>query len=351
MFNPFLVLMVGLIGGFISGFLGTGCGIIITPFLMDIGIPPLNAVSSQLCHAVGTNMTNFFTYNRNRDVDFSLVFFILIGGAFGAFIEWLSLKYFSSGDSSGAVDKFSYIYIFMLIIFGLTMLAQSFRSIFSRNKKTYYQAVTMRRWMVYIPFHKVFRRSRAEMSVLVPIVIGLFGGLIVSSLGGGTNLFLAPILTYLIGRISPVVPGTTALAGAAMSAIVALVYADRGFISDPLFVVILFAGGSTGAWIGVKLTYKIKRHYINFTASLVILTMAARQIIKLLENKVVPPIRTDHTYANSFLVVLTKKSPILFTICCIAIVVLLAFLWERRLNKISKSQILSSQKRHDSKVV
>ncbi|MDR0744791.1 MAG: sulfite exporter TauE/SafE family protein [Holosporales bacterium] len=326
-YDPFLIFSTGLVGGFISGFLGVGCGVIITPVLMELGVPPLIAVSSQLCHAVGTNLTNFLSYKRKRDVDFHLAAYILLGGGIGAAYEWFLLKY--SSGSNAVLTKFIYIYAAILIIFGFIMLYQSI-SEWKDNKHTkHISTVMMRRWMLYLPFHKVFVRSRTEMSILIPIFIGFLAGLIVASLGGGNNLFMAPIITYLIGRISPVVHGTTALSGYVITAITSLVYAQSGYCCDLAFVLILFVGAGLGAFIGVRLSYNIKRSYLNFIAAIVVFLMSSRQIFKLISNSFTIPFSQQFDFTKSYFFNLVNKNCICYTFFCIALISAIAYIFEK----------------------
>lgn len=325
--DPILIFLTGLFGGFISGFLGLGCGVIITPMLMEFGIPPMIAVATQLCHAVGTNLTSFLTYWRKTDVDFHLALYILIGGVFGSAFEWLMLKYY--GDSKFAFNKFVYVYIFILLIFGFVMLFQSFKEWRHGKSRKYKQSVSMKRWMLYLPFHKVFVRSRAEMSVLIPIFVGFFAGLLVSSLGGGNNLFMAPIITYLIGRISPVANGTTALAGSVITTIIALVYSTNGFCCDMFFVLLLFAGASFGSWVGVRLTYKVHRYYIYAVGAVVVFLMASRQIFKLAHNSFSSGIGLNVDLSKSIVGNLVGNDPTVYTLICIILIAVIAFYCER----------------------
>ena len=310
-----------------SGFLGLGCGVIITPVLMEFGIPPMIAVSTQLCHAVGTNLTNFLTYKRKMDVDFHLATYLLLGGMFGAVFEWLILK--NSSNSKFAFNKFVYVYIFILIIFGIIMLFQSFRAWKHGDTTKYKKSVSMRRWMLYLPFHKIFIRSRAEMSILIPIFVGFLAGLLVSSLGGGNSLFMAPIITYLIGRISPVVYGTSAFAGCIISAVITIIYSSSDYCCDITFVLLLFAGASIGSWIGVKLTYKIERYCIYALGSVVVFIMAIRQIYNI----------THHSFANTYNFKIDLSQSVLggivggdhmtYTFTCIFLIAGISFFSER----------------------
>ncbi len=330
--DPVLIFLTGLFGGFVSGFLGVGCGVIITPMLMEFGIPPLIAVSTQLCHAVGTNFTSFLTYKRKMDVDFHLGGYMLFGCALGAIVEWIVLE--NASNTKAVVNKFIYIYIIVLVVFGFIMLTQSIREWRTKGYKKYTKSVSMRRWMLYLPVHKIFVRSRAEMSVIIPIFIGFLAGLLVSSLGGGNNLFMAPIITYLIGRISPVVYGTTALVGFVITAIISMVYSSSGYCCDMLFVLLLFAGAAFGSWVGVRLTYKVKRYYIYAAAAIVVFLMASRQIAKLLNHSFTQSQVPSVNFDNSWLFNVVGKNYLAYTAVCIVTIAAIAYIYEKTLQKL-----------------
>ena len=306
---------IGLLGGFVSGFLGIGCGIIITPLLVDLGLSPLVAIPTQLCHSVGTNFANFLSYAHKRDVDFHLALYILLGGVLGAACEWI-------------INKFLYIYIFVLIIFGFVMLKQSFQEWKKSKSKQIIYSVSMRHWMLYLPFHKIFLRSRAEMSIIIPILLGFLTGLLVAALGGGNNIFMAPIITYLIGRISPVVYGTTALSGFIITSMVVLIYSFNSYYCDMSLVLMLFVGAALGSWLGVKLTYKVPRYLLNIIASIITFFMASKQIYKLLhpiDNNTINEINEEITeHSNSY------------TLLCIILVILLSYVYKTILDFIAK---------------
>ncbi len=329
-FSLLSVLLTGSVGGFTSGFLGTGCGIIITPLLMDFGLPPFVAIPTQLCHAVGTNFTSFLSYKRRTDVDYLFAFFILVGGCFGAFLEWIFLK--NANNPEVILHKFSYIYIGILIVFGSIMLFQSIVTLKYPAKKITQYKLMMRKWMQYLPLHKVFGRFRVEASVTIPIFIGLMSGILVASLGGGSNLFIAPVITYLIGRISPVVYGTTAMASFVVTALVALIYASQHYCCDIALVLLLFVGASFGSWLGVKLTYKIRRSYINIISSGVMFFMAGKQLIKVLNAN---SAMSNYTLSTSEGIIV---HPVRYTSMCIILVMIIAYFYERTLEKISKTR-------------
>ena len=333
--NPLVMLVIGVIGGLISGFLSTGCGLIITPLLIDLGLPPCVAIPTQLCHAVGTNFTNFLVYKRKSDVDFILVMYILLGGCIGTFCEWLFLK--NATNPQTILNKFLYIYVAILGIFGLITLYQSFYTL-NRSKNTIKKySIMMRKWMTYLPYHKVFGRSRTEMSVLVPIGLGIITGMLVASLGGGSNLFMAPILTYLIERISPVVYGTVSMASFVITVLITFVYASQNYCCDIIIVMILFAGASFGSWCGVKLSYKVPRYRISIISGVVMLCMAGKQVYKIFNCQ----------QGSSSLKVLMPdiivSNPNKYTLFCVSLIIIVAYFYEKILENFSKTRWFRKQ--------
>ena len=325
---------IGLLGGFVSGILGIGCGIIITPLLVDIGLSPFVAIPTQLCHSIGTNFANFLSYANKRDVDFHLALYILLGGILGAACEGAFLKLVT--DKQVIIDKFLYIYIFVLVIFGFIMLKQSFQEYKKSKSKKIIYSVSMRHWMLYLPFHKIFSRSRTEMSIIVPILLGFITGLLVAALGGGNNLFMAPIITYLIGRISPIVYGTTALSGFIITSMVAIVYAINNYSCDMSLVLMLFGGAALGSWLGVKLSYKIPRYILSVVASIVTFFMAGKQLYQLIY-------KLNH---NSSFSTYSENGghSVNYTILCIIIIMLLSYLYKTILDFLAKRIFINKEK-------
>lgn len=235
--------LLGGIGGFVSTFLGIGGGIIITPILLMTDIPPMVAVTSQLYNSVGTNLIGFLGYWRDRAVDVPLAWYIFVGGVFGAFAEMLIIHIY---DKNSTLDM---IYGVILMLLGGTMVAQNIRGALYPKPK--HMHVTMREWMIYIPWHRVFVRSRVEISTIIPVGVGFVIGAITITLGGGGNLFIVPILSYLIGRTSPVVAGTSLLAVASISVLVILIQMTNSALGDIVLVGLLLLGSFMGSQLAL----------------------------------------------------------------------------------------------------
>jgi uncharacterized membrane protein YfcA len=333
LFGILLIFATGLVGGFVSGFLGIGCGVIITPMLMEFGVPPLTAIATQLCHAVGTNLTNFLTYKRKHDVDFHLASYMLVGGTMGAICEWMFLERHSTQQT--AFGKFVYVYVTVLVVVGVVMLSQSVSEWGGKPENQHRKGVLMRRWMLYLPFHRIFARSRSEMSILIPIFVGFLAGVLVASLGGGSNLFMVPVITYLIGRISPVVNGTTSVVSSVIAVVITLIYSRSGYCCDIIYVLLLFAGAAFGSMTGVKLTYKVRRSHTYAVAVVVVFAMVVRQIFRLAKGAILNGVSHASLDINvSTLPQFAKDKPLTYTAMCLLVVVVTALLYEKLMRKI-----------------
>src|SRR3546814_11981670 len=77
----FLILGLGAVVGVLSGMFGVGGGFLLTPLLMQIGIPPALAVPSSANQVVGASVSGCIAHWRRGTVDVKLGL-ILLGGGF-----------------------------------------------------------------------------------------------------------------------------------------------------------------------------------------------------------------------------------------------------------------------------
>jgi uncharacterized membrane protein YfcA len=270
--NVFLILGLGWMGGFLSGMLGVGGGVIITPALMVLGVPPLVAVASQVNHSIGTNLTGFLNYRRNNDVDFRLGGILLIGGIFGAILGVFLLRWLNAHGQ--AVTIITASYIILLAAMSFVLFRQSLKTLAHYRSAT--KVIHTPSWTRYIGLKIYFTRTRVELSILFPLLVGLVNGALTSSLGVGNGIFMMPAISYLIGRTSPVVYGTTLLAGVGMSIVTTFMYAVGTQSVDLFLVLILLGGGILGSQMGVRFGYTLPRPYIGIIGAFVILGICLR---------------------------------------------------------------------------
>lgn len=270
--NLLLIICLGWVGGFLSGMLGIGGGVIITPALMVLGVPPIVAVASQVNHSIGTNLTGLLNYRRNNDVDFNLGGLLLMGGIVGAVLGVYLLRWLNAHGQAVSIITISYIIVLTAMSF--VLFRQSIKTL--AHYKSALKAIHTPNWTRYIGLKMYFTRTRVELSILFPLVVGLINGALTSSLGVGNGIFMMPAISYLIGRTSPVVYGTTLLAGVGISIVTTFMYAIGSQSVDLILVLILLGGGILGSQMGVRFGYTLPRPYIGILGALVILGICVK---------------------------------------------------------------------------
>ena len=66
------LLIVGFIGGLVSGFIGSGGAFVLTPGMMSLGVPGVVAVASNLCHKFPKALVGAWKRHKYGQVDIKL---------------------------------------------------------------------------------------------------------------------------------------------------------------------------------------------------------------------------------------------------------------------------------------
>src|SRR5512137_1335988 len=72
---------VGFVGGLVSGFIGSGGALVLTPGMMSLGVPGLMAVASNMCHKFPKALVGAMKRFKYGQVD------VKLGIIFGIFAE------------------------------------------------------------------------------------------------------------------------------------------------------------------------------------------------------------------------------------------------------------------------
>lgn len=260
--NPWLIISIGFLGGLLTGLLGVGGGLFITPTLMTLGIPPVTAVASQVNSMIGVSFIGYLTYKKNNDVDYPLAGIIIVGGFLGSMLG----IYFIGLFAKTQVIKYfiTYAYFIILGIMAVLLFRQSKRNLRQHLPNSPQTKPMSPKWITKPPYVHYFARSRLTISLVILFGAGLINGWLISVLGIGNGVFMMPALIYLIGRTSPVTYGTTLLTTVVITIISTCAHALQSDSVDIVLVLLLLAGGLFGSQLGVLLSYKIPRVYLGF---------------------------------------------------------------------------------------
>jgi uncharacterized membrane protein YfcA len=266
--NAFLLLGLGGIVGVLSGMFGVGGGFLMTPLLFFIGIPPAVAVGTEANQIVGSSFSGFLAHFKRKNVDIKMGLVLLIGGLCGATI---GIQIFALLRELGQVDllvKLSYV-IFLGIIGGL-MFLESLRAII-RSKANHVRVIRKKHgWIYALPFKVKFRKSGLYISVLPPLAVGFFVGILSAIMGVGGGFIMVPAMIYLLGMPTKVVVGTSLFQIIFVTAFTTIMHATTNFTVDMALAFLLLVGGVLGAQIGTRIGLKLKAEQLRILSLLVI---------------------------------------------------------------------------------
>lgn len=274
--NAPILVALGALVGFISGLFGIGGGFLMTPMLVFLGIPPAVAVGSLSNHVAASSMSSVFAYGRRRAVDFRMGGVLAAGGAVGSFagveiFRWLRLL-----GQADLVVALSYL-IFLGVIGGL-MLMESLRAILRRRSGRPAPAPRDRRppWLYGLPLKLRFPRSRLYISVLPPLLLGAFVGVLTAIMGVGGGFVLVPAMIYVLRMPAAVVVGTSLFQIIITTAITGVLQAGRNQAVDIVLAALLLVGGVLGAQVGARASSRFRAEELRAVLALIVLAVGLR---------------------------------------------------------------------------
>jgi len=187
--DVFLLLLLGGVTGLLSGIFGVGGGFLMTPLLIFIGIPPAVAVSTSASQIVGASFSGFLAHKRRQNVDFKMGTLLLLGGLIGSTV---GVAIFTRLKQMGQIDLvISLSYVVFLGTIGGLMAIESIQAILRKRRGKYIAKVKKTNWFqsLPLPWQMEFPHSRLTISALLPIIIGLLIGILVSIMGVGGGFF------------------------------------------------------------------------------------------------------------------------------------------------------------------
>lgn len=270
--NIFTLLSLGGAVGILSGLFGIGGGFLTTPFLILLGINPAIAVASSANQIVAASLSGFHAHWARRNVDFKMGSMLLVSGLVGSTIGvWI----FSWLKTLGQIDLvISLLYVVFLSSIGSLMAIESLQSMRGRKRKKpkSHKIPLSKR----LPWQMDFPRSELRISAILPLVLGLFVGVLVSIMGVGGGFFMIPAMIYLLGMPTSVVIGTSLFQIMFITINVTFLHAVTTHTVDLLLAVLLLVGSATGAQIGSRLGAKLPADKLRGLLAAMVLIVAVK---------------------------------------------------------------------------
>jgi uncharacterized membrane protein YfcA len=271
--NIFIILSLGGAVGFLSGMLGLGGGFLMTPLLMFIGIPPNIAVATSANQIVAASVSGALSHWRQGLVDLKMGMYLLLGGLFGSFTGIWIFKLLSN---AGQIETFlAIVYFILLFSIGTLMLIESSQVIRDRiRKRTVKRKLHYHNWAHRLPFKVRFYSSNLYISVIPPIIIGYFIGILSATMGIGGSFILIPSMIYFLGMPTSKVIGTSLFQIIFITAFVTLLHATSTFAVDAVLAFSLILSSVIGAQLGIIFTNKFRGEELRALLAIIVLAVA-----------------------------------------------------------------------------
>ena len=274
--NAPLLVALGALVGFISGLFGIGGGFLMTPVLVFFGIPPAVAVASMANHVAASSMSSVISYSRRRAVDFRMGGVLAGGGVVGAILGVELFRWLRLLGQADLVVALSYL-LFLGVIGGL-MLWESLQAILRRRRGEPPPPRRDRRppWLYGLPLKMRFPSSRLFISVIPPILLGAFVGVLSAIMGVGGGFVLVPAMIYILRMPANVVVGTSLFQIIVTTALTGVLQAGRNQTVDIVLATLLLAGGVLGAQFGARASSRFRAEELRAILAFIVLLVGLR---------------------------------------------------------------------------
>ncbi|MEJ2360414.1 MAG: sulfite exporter TauE/SafE family protein [Gammaproteobacteria bacterium] len=293
--NLLLILSFGLIVGLLSGLVGVGGGFLITPLLIFTGVPPLVAVATGSAQIVGTSAAGSYAHWRLGNVDFKMAILLLLGSWTGGGIGVFVARALQQSGQFGNIVTF--LYVVLLGIIGISMLIESVNAIRRHTGASTGSASKpqdKKGWMEKLPMQMSFPVSNLQLSIIIPLVLGVGVGVLTSLMGVGGGFIMVPIMIYMLKMPTKVVVGTSLFQLLFTTAVVASMQAGINHAVDPFLALSLILGSVLGTHWGTLMGVRLPAEQLRLVLALVVVGVA----VKMLWGLLVTP---DQLYSLSVL--------------------------------------------------
>ena len=269
--NGLVLLVLGALVGFLSGVFGVGGGFLLTPLLIVVGVPHAVAVATSANQIVGASVSGALAHWRRGNLDLTMGLVMLAGGVAGSVLGvWLFALLRRFGQVETVIDL---SYALLLGTLGILMLAEATRAWRrARRPAPPGRRLHVHTWLHGLPFKMRFRRSRLYISLLLPLGLGFFVGVLAAVMGVGGGFIMVPAMIYLLGMPTAMVAGTSLFQIIFVSAAVTVLQAWENGTVDIVLAGILLIGGVIGARLGSRFAGQLRGEY--FRAALAVLVLA-----------------------------------------------------------------------------
>jgi uncharacterized membrane protein YfcA len=291
--NMFLLVAAGLLIGFLSGLTGVGGGFLMTPILIMIGVPPTIAAASDSNSIIATSSSAVCGHFRLGNVDVKLGTVLLLGGLCGSAIGVELIKVLIALGGANLLIRLTYI--FVLGATGGYMFADGWRTLRGKAVAEKPAEGRLQKLVSRLPWQMEFPRSGVRLPVILPILLCVAMGILTAIMGVGGGFLIVPMLIYLLRVPLRLAVGTSLFQILFTCAGVTYMQAVTNVTVDLELALLLAAGSTIGAQIGVQANRVLRGDYLKILLASLALIVAVKMAVGLV---VTPPSLLSHVHGH-----------------------------------------------------
>lgn len=283
--NIIVILLLGLVTGFLAGMFGIGGGFIATPLLMFIGIPPAIAVSTSANQIIASSVSGLLANLRRGAVDIKMGLFLIIGGFIGSS---LGVSLFQLLQKTGQIDiVISLVYVIFLGSISIMMLIDGIKTITAKKYNIVWAVKEnsnmdgFLKWAEDLPWQVHFPKSDIKISVLVPITLSIGIGVLVALMGIGGGFIMIPAMIYILRMPSAVVVGTSLFQIIFIACNTTFLQAVTNNTVDIVLAFLMIISSSIGAQIGNRSGTKVDADSLRSFLALLLFAVCFKMFFSL----------------------------------------------------------------------
>ncbi|MFB6260218.1 MAG: sulfite exporter TauE/SafE family protein [Thiohalorhabdaceae bacterium] len=277
--NIFVLLGLGGAVGVLSGLFGVGGGFLMTPLLMMLGIPAPVAAATDANQIVAASISGTIAHMRRRNVDFKMGAYMVVGGLIGSKLGVQLVGYLKA---LGQIDfVITVLFVIMLGLIGSFMFVEGLHALRGSSGSGGSPKKPKAEPRFRLPLRTYFAASGLETSVLVPLAVGGFVGVLAAILGVGGGFIMVPAMIYLIGMPTQVVVGTSLFQILFTTANTTFWQSVQNQTVDIVLALLLLIGSVIGAQFGTRLGSKLHGEQLRVLLALMVLATALKLLLGL----------------------------------------------------------------------
>ena len=272
------LLLIGLIGGLLSGFIGSGGAFVLTPAMMSLGAPGAVAVASNMCHKFPKAMVGAYKRWKYGQVDIKLGLVMavtaMVGVEIGIRIQKHILNQFGNAGSNLYV---SFVFMVVLVVVGGYILYDAYK-LAKGGGETKVSRLALRMQRIKLWPMMEFKVAKVRISAWVTIPVGLLTGMLAATIAVG-GFIGVPGMIYVVGASAVVASATELVIAFVMGAYGSFQWGLSGLI-DIRMTLIILATSLIGVQLGALGTTYVKDFMIKLVmASTMLIVAVSRGVL------------------------------------------------------------------------